>query len=252
MATQTLERIEPTDDRTTQATSIVALIERASRDASIDVQKMATLMEMYERATARASEERFNQAMAKVQSQMQRIQADATNPQTKSKYATYAALDRVMRPIYTAAGFGLSFDTGEAAPGFVRVVAYVTHEAGGSRTYHIDMPADGKGAKGGDVMTLTHAVGAGASYGMRYLLKMIWNVAVGEDDRDGNDPARQVAAPDGYDNWIGDMQIIATEQGLPALTAAWKSSKQTYRDFAAKHQQDRVAHLKATAKAVKA
>lgn len=37
-------------------------------------------------------------------------------------------------------------------------------------------------------MTKTHAVGAGLSYGMRYLLKMIFNVAIGEDDRDGNDP----------------------------------------------------------------
>jgi hypothetical protein len=48
------------------------------------------------------------------------------------------------------------------------------------------MPADGKGAKGGDVMTKTHATGAAMSYGARYLLKYIFNVAVGEDDNDGN------------------------------------------------------------------
>ena len=49
------------------------------------------------------------------------------------------------------------------------------------------MPADGKGAKGGDVMTKTHATGSATSYGMRYLLKMIFNVAVGtEKDDDGN------------------------------------------------------------------
>jgi hypothetical protein len=50
------------------------------------------------------------------------------------------------------------------------------------------MPADGKGAKGGDVMTKTHAAGAAASYGQRYLMKNIWNVAVGEEDVDGNEP----------------------------------------------------------------
>jgi len=48
------------------------------------------------------------------------------------------------------------------------------------------MPADGKGAKGGDVMTKTHAAGSAMSYGMRYLLKMIFNVAIGENDDDGN------------------------------------------------------------------
>jgi hypothetical protein len=48
------------------------------------------------------------------------------------------------------------------------------------------MPADEKGAKGGDAMTKTHAAGSAMSYGMRYLLKMIFNVAIGEDDDDGN------------------------------------------------------------------
>jgi hypothetical protein len=48
------------------------------------------------------------------------------------------------------------------------------------------MPSDGKGAKGGDVMTKTHATGAAESYGMRYLLKMIFNIAIGEEDNDGN------------------------------------------------------------------
>jgi hypothetical protein len=49
------------------------------------------------------------------------------------------------------------------------------------------MPADGKGAKGGDVMTKTHAIGAAVTYGKRYLLGMIFNIAVGGDvDDDGN------------------------------------------------------------------
>ena len=44
------------------------------------------------------------------------------------------------------------------------------------------MPADGKGAKGGDVMTKTHATGSAMTYGQRYLVKMIFNIAVGADD----------------------------------------------------------------------
>lgn len=63
------------------------------------------------------------------------------------------------------------------------------------KPYQIDMPADGKGAKGGDVMTKTHATGAAASYGMRYLLKMIFNVAIGEEDRDGNKEPKKPAPP---------------------------------------------------------
>ena len=113
----------------------------------------------------------------------------------------------MLRPIYTNGGFSLSFDTGKDAPeGCVRVLCYVSHKSGHSRTYHVDMPADGKGAKGGDVMTKTHAVGAGMSYGMRYLLKMIFNVAVGEDDVDGNEPVADNKALD----WIAVAESITS------------------------------------------
>ena len=74
----------------------------------------------------------------------------------------------------------------------MRVLCYVSHSAGHTRTYQCDMPADGKGAKGNDVMTKTHAAGSAASYGMRYLLKMIFNIAIGEDDTDGNPPPAAV------------------------------------------------------------
>jgi hypothetical protein len=117
---------------------------------------------------------------------MQRIAADASNPQTRSKYASFAALDRALRPLYSQHGLALSYDTGDGAPeGYVRVLCHVSHGEGHTRTYRADIPADGKGAKGGDVMTKTHAMGAAFTYGQRYLLKMIFNVAVGEDD-DGN------------------------------------------------------------------
>lgn len=128
----------------------------------------------------------FNEAMQRVQHKMRPISADATNPQTKSRYASYSKLDKALRPIYSAEGFSLSFNTADSPQSdHVRVLCDVSR-GGHVKPYQIDMPADGKGAKGGDVMTKTHATGAATSYGMRYLLKMIFNVAVGEDDDDGN------------------------------------------------------------------
>ena len=171
-----------------EGATLLSVISRAAADQGTDVEKMERLMLMYERVEAKRAESSFNDAMSDAQSRMRTIGADANNPQTRSKYASYGKLDKALRPIYTDNGFSLSFDTGNDAPeGCVRVLCYVSHKAGHSRTYHVDMPADGKGAKGGDVMTKTHAVGAGMSYGMRYLLKMIFNVAVGEEDVDGND-----------------------------------------------------------------
>lgn len=152
-----------------------------------DLDKLERLIAMNDRIQAQAAEQEFNGAMARVQSEMRKVSTDAQNPQTRSRYASYAAIDKALRPIYGREGFSLSFDTADApAPETIRVLCLVSHQAGHTRTYHIDMPADGKGAKGNDVMTKTHASGSAMTYGMRYLVKMIFNVAVGEADDDGN------------------------------------------------------------------
>jgi hypothetical protein len=172
-----------------ETSAIVSMIERAASDQRVDVDKLERLMAMRERMEAKQAETAFNIAMKDAQSEMRPVAANALNPQTKSKYATYAKLDSELRPLYTKHGFSLSFDEDDSPkPDHIRVVCYVAHEGGHTRTYRKDMPADGKGAKGGDVMTKTHATGAAASYGARYLLKGIFNIAVGEEDKDGNAP----------------------------------------------------------------
>lgn len=177
----------------TEVTALIQAIERAAVNPAVDVDKMERLFALQERMLARNAEAQFNAALTAAQSEMGRISADATNPQTRSKYATYGKLDSVLRPIYTKHGFSLSFDEGTATkPDHVMVVCYVAHTSGHSRRYQKEMPADGKGAKGGDVMTKTHASGAAMSYGMRYLLKGIFNVAIGEEDNDGNSTDRSL------------------------------------------------------------
>jgi hypothetical protein len=168
--------------------SLMAVIARAASDPTIDIEKMDRLLQMQERLQMRAAEAEFNDAMTAAQTEMGRVKTNKDNSQTKSRYADYASLDRVLRPIYTKHGFALSFNTAEGAPTEMVRVLCIVSRGGFSRTYHVDMPADGKGAKGGDVMTKTHATGAAMTYGMRYLLKMIFNVAIGEDDTDGNIP----------------------------------------------------------------
>ena len=190
-----------------ESAAVISMIERAARDPSVDIDKLKQLMTMRQEIEAAAAEKTFNISMRAAQAEMGRVRADATNKQTSSKYATYAAMDRVLRPIYVKHGFSLSFDEADSPkPDHIRVLCYVSHEGGHTRTYHKDMPADGKGAKGGDVMTKTHAAGAAASYGMRYLLKGIFNIAIGEDDQDGNMPLDNSA--------ISDEQIAMIEKAL--------------------------------------
>lgn len=179
-----------------QGEPILAVIERAARDPGVDVDKMAKLLEMAEKVHARQAESAFDAAMNACQSEMRPVSRDSNNPQTRSKYASYGALDQAVRPIYSTHGFALSFGTRSTVADRITVTCRVSHRAGHSRDVEIDMPSDGKGAKGGDVMTKTHATGSAVSYGMRYLLKMIFNIALGEYDDDGNAAGRTMRSAD--------------------------------------------------------
>jgi len=153
-------------------------------DAGIDV--IERLAALQEKALAREAEIAFNDALSRIQAEVKRVAPDLLNPQTSSRYASYAAIDRVIRPIYTAEGMSLSFSDADCPkPDHIRIVCYASLGAY-TRTYQKDMAADGKGAKGGDVMTKTHAEAAADSYAKRYLVKNIFNIAIGEDDDDGN------------------------------------------------------------------
>jgi hypothetical protein len=173
-----------------ETAAMFQIIERAARDPAVDIDKMERLVlmqeRMQERMHARQAELEFDAAMSAAQMEMEPVRADSNNPQTRSRYASYAALDRAIRPIYTKHGFSLSFDTADgASAGKQRIVCKVAHRGGHRERPHIDMADDGKGAKGGDVMTITHATGSAIQYGKRYLVGMIFNLAVSKDD-DGN------------------------------------------------------------------
>lgn len=178
-------KIEPKGD------TFFDIVKRASELPNVNVETLERLLAMQERVMMRNAEAAFNDSMREAQSEMRMVIADASNPQTRSKYATYEQLDRALRPLYTKHGFAVSFNTEPLEREAVRVVALVS-KGMFTRKYLVDVPADGKGAKGGDVMTKTHAVGSAMSYGARYLLKFIFNVSVGEADDDGNGAAGPV------------------------------------------------------------
>ena len=168
---------------------LLAMIERAARDPSIDMDRLERLLEMKERAELRQASADFNEGMAKVQGEIGPIARDSFNPQTRSKYASYFAVDKAIRPIYVKHGFRVSFNE-EQQDGndIIRVIAIVT-KGMHKELYHYDSPIVTKGLKGNDMMTITHGKAAAVTYAKRYLMGMIWNLSTGED-ADGNiDPS---------------------------------------------------------------
>lgn len=215
-----------------QDVSPLGIVARAASDPSVDADKMERLYALMERQQAWEAKKQFEESMSLAQSKMGRISADATNPQTRSKYATYGKLDKALRPIYSSNGFSLSFNTTESPlEGHMRFLCDCSHSAGHTKLYQIDMPVDGKGAKGNDVMTKTHAVGSGASYGMRYLLKMIFNVAVGEDDDDGNAAGKPPSEAEiNADNWVERANKVAEPAEYLSERAAMMKFYDAYDD----------------------
>lgn len=193
-----------------ESVMLMQAIVARSADPSFDIDKMKALMQMHREINAQKALEAFGAAMSAAQAEMGPISVDAFNPQTKSKYASYAQLDRALRPIYTKHGFALSFNEGDTdKPNTVRMLCKVTHSAGHVEPYKKDMDASGKGAKGGDVMTVNHAIGAAQAYAMRYILKAVFNVSTGEEDKDGNDP----------EPTIGPGQLASLEQLIAEVKA---------------------------------
>ncbi|HEX3941607.1 MAG TPA: ERF family protein [Acidobacteriaceae bacterium] len=171
---------------TTQPINLLSLA--LENNAAIDViERLAVLQE---KTLFREAKVSFSDALSRIQAEIKRIAPDLVNPQTSSKYASYAAIDRVIRPIYTREGMSLSFSHADCPkPEHVRVLCFASLGAY-TRTYQMDMPCDGKGARGGDVMSKTHATAAADSYAKRYLVKDIFNISIGEYDTDGNLPTQ--------------------------------------------------------------
>lgn len=171
------------------ADPLLSLIERASKDPTVDIDKMERLIAMHDRVKASGAQAEYDMAMSKAQSEMKTIKTNKSNSHTSSKYASYEAMDKAIRPIYAKHGFAMSFNTGDTPNAAeVRVLCTVSHRNGHRQEYRLDVPADGKGPKGDNVMTKTHATGSAISYGKRYLAGMVWNLSVGDDD-DGNSAA---------------------------------------------------------------
>lgn len=171
----------------TESATLMAMISRAATDPNCDVEKMERLYAMHERMCDRQAAEAFAVAMAAVQSEVKKAVKDRTNTQTKSDYATLEAIDAATRPVYTAHGFSLSFDTTDSPlAGHVRIVCHVMHAGGHAKVYTYDNPMDDKGIQGSVNKTPTHARGSAVTYGRRYLTLLIFNLSTGYHDDDGN------------------------------------------------------------------
>jgi len=167
------------------AASLLQAISTAASNPTVDIDKMERFFAMYEKTRATEAEIAFNAAMSRAQSKILPVLNNAENTQTRSRYAKLSAINKEIVPAYTSEGLSISFDIGDPPEGAgMRMIAIVSHEAGHTRRYHMDLALDDKGAQGTVNKTKLHAAGSTSSYARRYLICMIFNAST-EDDNDG-------------------------------------------------------------------
>lgn len=169
--------------------SIIAMIERAARDPNVDIDKFERLMAMKERVEADAARRAYNDAMAKAQADIaeQPIVRRAKNDHTKSHYARLEDILQVVTPIATKHGFRMSFGTTDSpVKDHYRVTCKLAHASGHEENYQADIPSDLVGSQGKANKTAVQGFGSTMSYGRRYLVLLIFNLALVNEDNDGN------------------------------------------------------------------
>ena len=178
----------PQRHNTSQPMTLLEVISRVAADPTADVEKLKALMEIRDQMEAKEAKTEFHQAMAEAQAEMQVVVKNAKNEQTRSKYATFDQIDRLIRPVYSGHGFSVGYDAVQAESadsGSVTAICTVTR--GMHQEQHsFTVPVVTVGAKGNQVMTPTHATMSALSYAKRATLCMAFNIATGEADDDGN------------------------------------------------------------------
>jgi hypothetical protein len=191
----------------------------------VDPQKMAALVDLQERMIDRTAAQEFHRAMHNARSKMPRIRKDGaiTNKQgsVQSRFATYEAIDKIVRPIIEAEGLTYGFDYNEGEQGRLLVTCIVSHTGGHSERFGpMPLAIDQSGAK-----NPTQGAGSSGSYGQRYTLCAAFNIVTEGADTDGGAPVRD-AAPNlpGLDPAeLLDAAQVAATKGSESYAMWYKS-----------------------------
>ena len=176
-----------------------------------DVEKLRELLALKREYDADQARKAFHEAFSAAQGEIPTVVKNRENKHTKSHYADLVAIEKALMPIIARRGLSVRFFPVKSdIPGHYGVDCIVAHQMGHSESYHADVPADGAGMQGAANKTPTHAFGSTMTYGRRYLLCMIFNIATGDDD-DGNAAGNAAASEN-----ITEAQYIKLQELIEA------------------------------------
>lgn len=194
-------------ERRSDGGAFLEMIERASRDASVDIDKMERLMSMYERVRKEEAKTAYVAALSKMQPDLPEApeRGAITNKygQVQSNYALWEDVTKLIKPVLANHGFALSFRTVQDG-GTITVTGILSHRDGHTETSAITLPADTSGSKNS-----VQAVGSSISYGQRYTAKNLLNLTSRGEDDDGKNGCEELVT----DEQVMELQTLAEDVG---------------------------------------
>lgn len=185
-------------------------------------------------------------ALAAAQAEIGGAAKSKVNPHFKSSYADLSEVMDACRPALTKHGISVVQMPSADGPA-VTVTTVLLHESGEYLKSALTMTA---------AQNTPQAIGSAITYARRYALAAM--VGVAPEDDDGNAATqRQVTtaktpekAPDGFGEWLVDLEAVAVE-GTKALQDAWQSSPADLRGHLTKTDPAKWERIKTKAAAVK-
>lgn len=230
------------DVRPPDAGGMLPMIERLAAMPEFDVAKLEKLIDMQERILDRNAEAAFNAAFAQMQPDIPTIIEKKSTD--KGKYAPREDIVEVVRPILSRHGFSLSFRTEWPEKKTVKVIGILTHREGHSRESAFMSEADTSGSK-----NAVQALGSAVEYGRRYTTTDLLNIASRGADDDGQRSSRP-EPPDGFEQWLIDMEALAPE-GIQKLQDAWNKSPKAFKEHTTRYYREQWDAMKRKAQAVR-
>jgi hypothetical protein len=183
---------EQLPQQASEASALIAMIERAARDQAVDIDKMERLMGMVDRVREREARIAFDVALAAMQPELPVIEkrgriageSKRTGEMLRQTFGRWEDIAPAIAPVLSKHGFGVRFEqeqvTDVTGAAKTRITCVLSH--GGHRERaHFDLPLDTTGSKNN-----VQAYGSTASYGKRYSAMLALNIITRDEDDDGS------------------------------------------------------------------
>lgn len=186
---------------------LLSAITTIARDPQFDVAKLEALLRMQAEMEDRQAKREAIEAFSRLSATLPRVKKEGVidlGGKGKIPFARWEDIDKVIRPLLSAEGFTLSFDTSTVEKGTI-ITAHLMHRSGHTRTVSTPpLPLDA-----GPGRNQIQAMGSTISYGKRYAAEMALNIVREGEDDDGIKGAMRFAT----EEEVAELKALIKDTG---------------------------------------